>query len=126
LTDFADVPDDVVDRLRSVCMALPEAYEEQPMVGTRWRIRKRTFAHALATDSDDGPQMMIVFRSSGPELDMLLRTGHPFFPSRTVANVVGMVLETPIDWDELAELVTESYCLLAPKKLVALVDRPDE
>jgi len=25
----------------------------------------------------------------------------------------------------VAELVRESYCLLAPKKLVALVDRPD-
>jgi len=25
---------------------------------------------------------------------------------------------------EVAELVTESYCVLAPKKLVELVDRP--
>jgi hypothetical protein len=25
------------------------------------------------------------------------------------------------DWDEVKELVTESYCLLAPKKLVALL-----
>jgi hypothetical protein len=106
-------------------MALPEVYEEHPMVGIRWRIRKRTFAHVLATDSDDGPQTMMVFRSSGPELDTLLRTGHPFFPSRTVANVVGMVLEGDIDWTEVAELVTESYCILAPKKLAALVDRPE-
>ena len=30
-----------------------------------------------------------------------------------------------IDWDEIAELVTESYCLLAPKRLSDLVDRPD-
>ena len=28
------------------------------------------------------------------------------------------------DWAEVAELLTESYCVLAPKKLVALVDRP--
>jgi hypothetical protein len=35
-----------------------------------------------------------------------------------------MVLDDGVDWDEVAELLTDSYCLLAPKKLVALVDRP--
>jgi len=28
------------------------------------------------------------------------------------------------DWDELAELITESYCLTAPKRLAALVGPP--
>ena len=28
------------------------------------------------------------------------------------------------NWGEVAELVTESYCLLAPKKLAAQVARP--
>jgi hypothetical protein len=35
-----------------------------------------------------------------------------------------MVLEAGVDWDEVGELLTESYCVLAPKKLVSLVDRP--
>jgi hypothetical protein len=35
-----------------------------------------------------------------------------------------MVIDAGVDWDEVAELLTESYCLLAPRKLVALVDRP--
>jgi hypothetical protein len=34
-----------------------------------------------------------------------------------------MVIDAGVDWDEVAELVTESYCVLAPKKLVELVDR---
>ena len=50
--------------------------------------------------------------------------GHPFFGTRWRADEVGMVLDDDADWDEVAELLTESYCLLAPKKLVALVDRP--
>jgi hypothetical protein len=29
------------------------------------------------------------------------------------------------DWDEIAELVTESYCLLAPRRLADSVRRPD-
>ena len=37
-----------------------------------------------------------------------------------------MVIDAGVDWDEVAELLTESYCLLAPKKLVALVGRPGD
>ena len=35
-----------------------------------------------------------------------------------------MVLGDGVDWDEVAELLTESYCVHAPKKLVELVERP--
>jgi hypothetical protein len=38
---------------------------------------------------------------------------------------MGLTLDAATDWDEVAELVVESYCVLAPRKLVALVDRPD-
>lgn len=36
-----------------------------------------------------------------------------------------LLLSDETDWTEVAELVTESYCFLAPKKLLALVHRPD-
>jgi hypothetical protein len=39
-------------------------------------------------------------------------------------DAVGMVLDDDTDWDEVGELVTDSFCVMAPKKLVALVDRP--
>ena len=29
-----------------------------------------------------------------------------------------------VDWDEIAEIVTDAYREIAPKKLVALLDRP--
>jgi hypothetical protein len=35
-----------------------------------------------------------------------------------------MVLDGGIDWTEVAELLTESYRLLAPKRLAALVEWP--
>jgi hypothetical protein len=133
--DDADVPRPIVVKLRSVCLGLPEAYEEQAWVGIRWRIRKRTFAHVLAVESGSprayaraagtsGSVVVLTFRSSGPELDALRHSGHPFFGTRWRADEVGMVIDDDVDWAEVGELVTESYCLLAPKKLVALVDRP--
>jgi hypothetical protein len=135
VADLADVPPETVARLRGVCLALPEAYEEQAWVGIRWRVRKQTFAHVLVVDAGwppayaraartDGPATVVMFRSSGPELDALRRTGHPFFAPVWRADEVGLVLDAGVEWDEVAELVTESYCLQAPRALRELVDRP--
>jgi len=124
VTEYADVPAEILAELRPICLGLPDAYEEQAWAGTRWRIRKRTFAHVLTVDSPRGPVTVITFRSSGPELDALFATGHPFFRAGWGTNVVGMVLGEETDWGEVGELLTESYCVLAPKKLVQAVNRP--
>jgi hypothetical protein len=116
---------------------LPEAYEEQAWVGTRWRIRTRTFAHVLQVDAGwppayaraaatDGPVTVLTFRSSGPDLDALRRAGKPFFAPVWRADEVGMALDARVDWDEVAELLTESYCVLAPKQLAKRVARPTD
>ncbi|WNM38904.1 MmcQ/YjbR family DNA-binding protein [Micromonospora halotolerans] len=135
MTDRGDVPPEILDRLRPVCLGLPETYEEPAWVGTRWRIRKRTFAHVLTVDSDhqaaragagDEPVCVLTFRSPGDEIAGLLAGGLPFYKPDWGADVVGMVLDDGTDWDEVGDLLTESYCVLAPKKLAALVDRPAE
>jgi hypothetical protein len=129
------VAQEILGRLRPVCLGLPEAYEEPAWVGVRWRVRKRTFAHVLTADPDhqmaytraaatDEPVCVLTFRSPGDEIAGLVHSGHPFFKPGWGADVVGMVLDAGVDWEEVAELLVESYCVLAPKKLVALVDRP--
>jgi len=123
-TEYADVPAAVVAELRSVCLALPESVEKQVWAGTQWRVRNRMYAHVLTVDFMDGPVTVMTFRSSGPELDALRCAGHPFFRPAWGANLVGMVLDVVVNWDEVAELVIESYCALAPRKLVEQIDRP--
>mgnify|MGYP003543183834 CR=1 FL=1 len=123
--EYADVAPEVFEELRAVCLGLPETSEKPAWTGAQWRIRNRTFAHVLAVDSPDGPVTIMTFRSQGAELDALRRMGHPFFRPAWGKDVVGMVIDGDVDWDEVAELVTESYCVMAPKKLVALVDRPE-
>ena len=131
-----DVAPGVLAELRAVCLGFPEAHEEVAWVGTRWRIRTKTFAHVLTIDdgwppvyvrvaATDGPVTVLTFRSSGRELRALRDGGPPFFAPTWRADEVGMVLPDDVDWTEVAELLTESYCLQAPKKLAALVDRPD-
>ncbi|TFV68309.1 UNVERIFIED_ORG: MmcQ/YjbR family DNA-binding protein [Bacillus sp. AZ43] len=121
--------------LRPIALGLPETYEERAWVGTRWRIRGRTFAHVLEivggrpqgharAAGTTGPCWVLTFRSSGLELETLRRTGPPFFAPPWRGDEVGMVLGDDVDWDEVAELLTESYCLLAPARLAASVARP--
>ena len=89
-------------------------------------VRKRNFAHVFGMcDAQGAVTTMLAFRSPDEERDALVASGHPFFLLGWGRNVVGMVLEDAVDWEEVRELVTDSYCVLAPKKLVALVERPD-
>ena len=122
-----DVPDDIEVRVRELCLGLPDAYEERAWVGMRWMIRRRTFAHLLGVEvANVGPLVVLSFRSAGEELEMLRHAGHPFFVLGWGRDAIGMALDADTDWDEVRELVIESFCVLAPKKVVALVDRPDE
>ena len=34
--DYSDPPEAVVERLRAICLALPDAYEQKASAGTRW------------------------------------------------------------------------------------------
>ncbi|MFC0097316.1 MmcQ/YjbR family DNA-binding protein [Micromonospora marina] len=135
MTGPGDVPPEHLDRLRPVCLGLPETYEEAAWVGVRWRVRGRTFAHVLTVDpghqaayaraaATDEPVCVMTFRSPGDEIAGLLAAGPHFFKPDWAADVVGLRLDADTDWIEVAELLTESYCVLAPKKLVALVDGP--
>ncbi len=125
-TEYADVPSAVLAELRSVCLGLPETAEKQVWAGTQWRVRNRMFAHVLSVDFEDGPVTVMTFRSTGPELDALRGAGHRFFRTAWGANLVGMVLDAGVNWDEVTELVIESYCVLAPRKLVEQIDRPGD
>jgi hypothetical protein len=120
-----DVPAAVVARLRAVGGGLPDAYEERAWVGTRWRVRTRTFAHVLGLGRGAAaPSVVLAFRSAGEEQEVLRHAGHPFFVLGWGRDALGMVLDDATDWNEVREIVIESYCVLAPQKLVAVVERP--
>jgi hypothetical protein len=128
------VPPEILERLRPICLGLPETYEEPAWVGIRWRIRKRTFAHVLTVDPEHQvvigrsagarePVCLMTFRAPGAEVQGLVASGHPFFKASWGEDVVGIVFDGDVDWDEVAELLTDSYCVLAPKGLAARVER---
>ncbi len=86
-------------------------------------IRPRSFCLLVAREGLAGkPVPMLVLRADPDERDALLSIGHPFFTSRAGRDRIGVWLTDDTDWEEIRELVTESYRRLAPKKLTALLD----
>lgn len=130
-----DVDAATVARLGDLCLALPEVVEETAWRGTRWRIRGRTFAHVLPlTDGSppsyakaagiDGPAIILTFQITAVERDLFTQLGLPYWAVRWGRDVGGLVLGPDTDWTEIAELVTDSYRLLAPRRLAAQVPGP--
>lgn len=128
-----DVFEDSLARLRALCARLPEVREELAWVGTRWKIRGNTFAHVLEivdgwppsyarAASTGGPATVLTFRSTDVELAGLVRGRTPFFGPLWGRSDVGVVLAPDTDWDEIVELITESYRLRAPKRLAGQLD----
>ena len=115
---------------------MPEVDEEEAWVGVRWRVRGRTFVHVLTVAEGWPPAYaraaavdaatVLTFRAVDPELGVLRAGGPPFFAPPWRADEVGLVLGDAVDWTEVGELLVESYCAQAPKRLAARVDRPAE
>lgn len=119
--DRPPVPEAWVRRLSSLLCALPECAEEPAWVGTRWRVGAATIAHVFGGEDQ---LFRITFRAEPDEVMAFEHLGEPYFRSGWGPNVVGMLLDEDTDWTELAELLTDSYCLQAPVKLAARVERP--
>jgi len=125
-----EVPEDICERVRALCLALPEVTVrvDGSLTSTRstahsFDIRRRSFCLLVAREGPTGkPVPLLVLRAGPGEREALLSIGHPFFASRAGRDRIGVLLTDDTDWQEIRELVTESYRVLAPKKLTALLD----
>lgn len=113
--------DDVLARLREICLSLPEA-EEKPFGGhtaPSFRIRDKLFAMM----PEDGTELWVK-GAPGVQEEMIASAPEVYFrpPYVGAKGWVGIRLELVPDWGELAELVEDSYRLIAPKRLSAQLD----
>ncbi len=125
-----EVPKDIARRVRALCLALPEVTVRVDQSLTRARstaqsfdIRRRSFCLLVAVEGPAGkPVPLLVLRADRDDREALLSVGHPFFAPRRGRDRVGVRLTDRTDWEEIRELVTDSYRVLAPKKLTARLD----
>lgn len=114
-----DPPEEWVRRIGRVLEAFPECREEAAWTGVRWRVGNATVAHVFGGEDQ---LFRITFRAEPDEVLAFRHLGAPYF--RVGGNAVGIVLDDATDWQELTELLTDSYCIQAPERLAAQVDRP--
>jgi hypothetical protein len=118
-----DVPDAVFERVEAMCSALPEVTLRTDKWAHAFEVRRRVFTFLLSAADAAGTQMTaLVVSADVDERRALLAIGHPYFPPSSGERRLGIVVDDATDWDEVAELIIESYRLTAPKKLSALLD----
>ncbi|MFK3756434.1 hypothetical protein [Lysobacter enzymogenes] len=127
------MPAAILTRLNAICLGLPEAYEETAWTGVRWMVAKKNFAHAVRIENGwppayaeaagtAGPVTVVTFRLPAMRVNAPKFARAPFFRPVWFVNIAGLLLAEDSDWDEVADLIADSYRVLAPKKLAALLD----
>ena len=111
-----------IDRLRAICLALPEAAERETWGHATFRVRDKIFAMA-----GDGSGRWTMSCKARPGLQGALvgtAPDHFFVPAYVgPKGWIGIYLGDETDWEELADLVEESYLMTAPKRVAALLDQ---
>ena len=118
----------VLDRVRKVCLCLPEAHEVEAWGEPTFRVKNKLFAMYAAEGNHHGagrPGLWI--KSTHVNQDLMLQSDADRFfspPYVGPSGWIGVFLDNKPDWGVVAEIVRDGYLLTAPKKVAALLDAP--
>lgn len=117
--------DDPLDRLRRICLDFPEVSERLSHGEPTWFIRdKRSFVTFADHHHDD---RLAFWCAAPPGVRESLVGSRPdaFFvpPYVGVRGWLGVYLDVPVDWDEIAEIAEEAYRTVAPVTLIRRLDQ---
>ena len=117
-----------LDRVRKICLALPEAHEVEAWGEPTFRVRNKLFAmYAAAGNHHGGGRPGVWIKSTHVNQDLLMHSDpRRFFSPPYVgpSGWVGIYLDKGTDWDIVAELLRDGYTLIAPKKVSAKLSAP--
>jgi predicted DNA-binding protein (MmcQ/YjbR family) len=99
---------------------LPDAHEVEAWGAPTFRVRNKLFAMYAEAGNHHGAGRAAVWCKAGPGNQAFMVQADPrrFFvpPYVGPSGWVGIYLDGPVDWTELAELLRDSYDLTAPKR----------
>jgi len=115
-----------LDRVRKICLKLPEAHEVEAWGEPTFRVRNKLFAmYAAPNNHHGGGRPALWIKSTHVNQDLLIRSDIDRFfspPYVGPSGWIGMYLDKRPDWKILESLVRDAYCLTAPRKLSAVID----
>lgn len=113
---------DPLPRLRAICLALPGAHEVEAWGAATFRVKKIFAMYSAASDVQHSGGRPGVWLKAAPGNQQLMVRDRPdrFFvpPYVGPSGWIGVRLDKRPSWSEVAELVEESWRLIAPAKLV--------
>jgi phosphoribosylglycinamide formyltransferase-1 len=107
-------------RLTQICLALPEVVREVKGLHAAFAVRKKKFAYFLNDHHGDGTVGVACKVLPGDNDALVQAHQSRFYRPAYLASSGWVALRLDrekVDWREVAELVTTSYRLLAPKTL---------
>jgi hypothetical protein len=111
----------VLAKIREICLALPETSERQSHGAPTFFIRKkRSFLMVLTNHHGDGRFAIWCAAPEGMQEMLVAADGERFFVPPYVGHRgwLGVRLDRGVHWDELAGIVEDAYAEVAPAKLV--------
>ncbi|WP_423956169.1 MmcQ/YjbR family DNA-binding protein [Candidatus Binatus sp.] len=106
-----------IDRLRKICLALPDATEKQAWGEPTFRVRGRMFAMYANNHHGDGRIAVWCKAPLGFQSMIVGVAPKRFFvpPYVGVNGWVGVRLDLEVDWKEVASVVEQGYQMAAEK-----------
>lgn len=115
------MPPRPLNRLREMCLALPEAHEVEAWGEPTFRVRNKIFAmYASGSNHHGGGRHSAWCKSVHINQELLIRSAPDRFfspPYVGPSGWIGVYLDRVCDWKELADILREAYRLAAPNKL---------
>jgi hypothetical protein len=117
---------DPLERLRAICTGFPEVTERPSHSAPTWFVRGKSSFVMYWGDGHHDDQFPHLWCAAPPGAQAELVEAEPerFFRPPYVGGRgwLGVRLDVPVDWDEMAHICEEAYRVVAPKKLVAELD----
>lgn len=116
--------DDVLERLRSRCLALPETTERPSHGEPAWFVRDKKLFVSYADHHHDDRLAFWCAAPPGVREELMAAEPERFFRPPYVGHRgwLGVRLDVAVDWAEITEIVTDAYRTVAPRSLVARLD----
>jgi hypothetical protein len=115
--------DDPLDRLRALCLALPATTERLSHGEPTWFVGGKKVFVMFADHHHDDRLAFWCAAPPGVQEELVESDPGRFFRPPYVGHRgwLGVYLDVRPDWEEIAELVTDGYRKIAPKRLIALL-----
>jgi hypothetical protein len=112
-----------LERLRAICLALPEAVERETWGEATFRVRERIFT--MHIDNDGGGRPALWCKAPpGSQTHLIEADPDRFFVPPYVGHKgwIGMWLDRRVAWRDVTIVVKRSFRLTAPKRVAALLE----